>query len=263
MEANHSLHYETWKSQKLPLLGLESASEQGTFSSETEDSDYMPSDSSAYTNTSLLGLNGESWNASLVVANLERVPHVTDVEQLQKLLNIVNHHEHKVASYIQPSNIVMISQRAEQLTALSELVERIQLALNLHAAKSNSSTTNASSKTIYSLFEKMPNLYLFKSRPSRILEGSIRVELNAVEWSLLTIKKLIPLLDNAKDDDLRELSRMAAEQICYTWVQQKQDISSLEKEQFYVANLALIKSLKLAINEQLASQHIVQQNEQQ
>lgn len=250
-DAPHLYHYQTWDSNHLTILGLESASELGSFS-ESACSRDESAHNSEDDKTSLLGLDARTpWNASLVVSNIERVPYQSSQEELDKLLTIADHLEQQLTSQFEKADLQSIAQHSEQLYALYDLVGKMQIRLNLHPAEAKPQDYYATIKIVSGLWSKLPSVYPFKNGSTHLLERKFRTELNSPEWSLTTIKKIAALLEQVSDEEVQEMSGMAMEQICHAMIQQKRDLSKLEKEQYDLANLSLLTLLKTVTIEQI------------
>jgi len=250
-DSYHGLGYQEFcqQSYQNSLIGLESASEQGSFSSEFSShslEERRPQNS--FERSPLSGLEGgQPWNAAVVIRNIESVASESRAVELDKLLTVTDFYEQKIASHPTTARPEQLAERALKLYALCHLVEKIQERWNLRPINLRPSQPSESKPSAaWGVWGMLPAIPFVKKNSSSNLvsQDTLVFDIRELEWTLPTIQKFSSHLNEFSDPAVQELSSLVVDQICHLSVAQERDIKALERERLYLVNLALLKTLK-------------------
>lgn len=233
------------------LCGLESASEQDSCSSSSEELAHVPVESSGSEEQipEQQPLNWR-WNQSIVLRLIMEVPTERDFSRLEKLMQITDAYEFSLSERMQVVDLEEIKHRADKFNALALLIDRIysrlypcvREGLALEIDTQGESPENHGSLLGLELWMAK---FSFRKKPkSSLLEGSSF-------WSLPEMLQKIKGVALGDKNELVQLAKIAQDQVSCIWTMQYKAIQQMEREQYRIANLALLCGLKFTIMEQM------------
>lgn len=247
------------------LLGLESASELESPSSmfdqmKTAKTNAVQSKPFEFYESKLCVLDPDvPWSPSIVLRNIISVPLETDYHRLEKLLTMTRYYEQTLTNRLPKANVNTIGIFSKQLHALLDLVEKIQKRANFLQPQETSISDadvlvgKENSSSPMSPFFGLLTWISHKGHKEEPDHSKLFVDIAELEWSLETIQQQEKILNEANIAGVQKLALLTVEQVSAVWAKQQKAIKLLEKEQFYITNLSLLKVLKIATVDQMES----------
>jgi hypothetical protein len=230
------------------LCGIESASEQDSCSSSSEG---LSRPLKGNFQSCAWDSSGSRWSQSVVLRLIFEIPMEVRFNRLEKVLQISDTYEHSLSMRIRPVDMYEIKRLGEKLCALLELVGDIYVRLYPQADEHMSLEVNVDSAKPLEKQHLLSGWRHFMTSLGFKKESKTLSEESSFSWTLDEIKQKKLMVQQAHMEVVELLARQAQDQVCTLWAMHYKAIRQMEKEQYQVSNVALLKALKFAVMEQI------------
>lgn len=232
------------------LCGIESASEQESCSSSSEGLANVP-ESLEINAWSKNEIPQYHWNQSTILRLFVEVPKEWNFKRLEKVLRMTDAYEVSLSKRIPKVELLLIKQQAEKLNTFLDIAKNIHLRLFPEALEHMSLEVfvNDEASTEHSFISGVRSL--FSTFSSKKASKNLLSQEKSFIWTLEEIEHKKMEIAKASTAQLFPVVALIQQQICAVWAEQYKAIRLLEKQQYRITNLALLKSLKIAVMEQI------------